>query len=66
MKKQLILEDGTVFIGEAFGSQTNCVGEVVFNTGMTGYQEITFRPILLWSNCDVNLSISWKLWNQSG
>ena len=42
MKRQLILEDGTVFIGEGFGSETSSVGEVVFNTGMTGYQEITF------------------------
>ena len=43
MKRQLILEDGTVFIGKAFGSETSCkVGEVVFNTGMTGYQE-TFQ-----------------------
>lgn len=44
MKKQLILEDGTVFIGEGFGSNTNTIGEVVFNTGMTGYQEIISDP----------------------
>lgn len=40
MKRQLILEDGTRFVGEAFGSERQTVGEVVFNTGMTGYQEI--------------------------
>ena len=39
MKRQLILEDGTIFIGEAFGADTNCVGEVVFNTGMTGIRK---------------------------
>ncbi len=44
MKKKLILEDGTVFVGEAFGSETSCVGEVVFNTGMTGYQEVLSDP----------------------
>lgn len=44
MKKQLILEDGTVFIGEGFGSNTGRIGEVVFNTGMTGYQEILSDP----------------------
>jgi carbamoyl-phosphate synthase small subunit len=44
MKKQLILEDGTVFIGEGFGSDAESVGEVVFNTGMTGYQEILSDP----------------------
>ncbi|MCQ6279727.1 carbamoyl phosphate synthase small subunit [Bacillus sp. EB600] len=44
MKKQLILADGTIFIGEGFGSETDTVGEVVFNTGMTGYQEILSDP----------------------
>lgn len=44
MKRQLILEDGTVFIGEGFGSLTDSIGEVVFNTGMTGYQEILSDP----------------------
>lgn len=44
MKRQLILEDGTIFIGEGFGSESTSVGEVVFNTGMTGYQEILSDP----------------------
>jgi carbamoyl-phosphate synthase small subunit len=44
MKKQLILADGTIFIGEGFGSDADTVGEVVFNTGMTGYQEILSDP----------------------
>jgi carbamoyl-phosphate synthase small subunit len=44
MKRQLILEDGTVFKGEAFGSLSAVSGEVVFNTGMTGYQEILSDP----------------------
>ncbi|RBW67347.1 carbamoyl phosphate synthase small subunit [Bacillus taeanensis] len=44
MKRQLILEDGTVFIGKAFGSEIEKDGEVVFNTGMTGYQEILSDP----------------------
>ena len=44
MKRQLILEDGTVFIGDAFGSAEDSIGEVVFNTGMTGYQEILSDP----------------------
>ncbi len=44
MKRQLILEDGTIFIGEGFGSVLETVGEVVFNTGMTGYQEILSDP----------------------
>lgn len=44
MKKQLILEDGTVFIGEGFGSDSSTIGEIVFNTGMTGYQEVLSDP----------------------
>ncbi|MCM3321776.1 MULTISPECIES: carbamoyl phosphate synthase small subunit [Cytobacillus] len=44
MKRQLILEDGTVFIGEGFGSGKQTMGEVVFNTGMTGYQEVLSDP----------------------
>lgn len=44
MKAQLILEDGTVFIGDGFGSHVDTIGEVVFNTGMTGYQEILSDP----------------------
>lgn len=44
MKRQLILEDGTVFVGEAFGSSTEVTGEVIFFTGMTGYQETITNP----------------------
>ncbi len=44
MKAKLILENGTVFEGQAFGYMKETVGEVVFNTGMTGYQEILTDP----------------------
>ena len=44
MKAQLILENGIVFDGSAFGHIRETVGEVVFNTGMTGYQEILTDP----------------------
>jgi len=43
-KAILLLEDGTVFIGRSFGAKGTAVGEVVFNTSMTGYQEITTDP----------------------
>lgn len=39
MERYLVLEDGTVFSGEAFGFEGQTTGEVVFTTGMTGYQE---------------------------
>lgn len=44
MNAYLALEDGTVFQGEAFGSEGKRTGEVVFNTGMTGYQKILTDP----------------------
>ncbi|MFO0261244.1 MAG: carbamoyl-phosphate synthase domain-containing protein, partial [Planctomycetota bacterium] len=37
---KLALEDGTVYQGLAFGARGTTSGEVVFNTSMTGYQEI--------------------------
>jgi carbamoyl-phosphate synthase small subunit len=40
----LVLEDGTVFEGESVGANGLSVGEVVFNTAMTGYQEILTDP----------------------
>ena len=40
----LALDDGTVFHGVAFGAKKNALGEVVFNTGMSGYQEILTDP----------------------
>ena len=40
----LVLEDGTVFHGVSIGADGSSVGEVVFNTSMTGYQEILTDP----------------------
>jgi len=40
----LALEDGTVFHGRSIGAKGNTTGEVVFNTAMTGYQEILTDP----------------------
>ncbi len=40
----LVLADGTVFEGHGFGAATSAVGEVCFNTAMTGYQEILTDP----------------------
>ncbi|MBO7069437.1 MAG: carbamoyl-phosphate synthase large subunit [Bacteroidaceae bacterium] len=41
---RLILDDGTVFCGHSFGAETDTVGEVVFNTAMTGYPESLTDP----------------------
>ncbi|MDA3846947.1 MAG: glutamine-hydrolyzing carbamoyl-phosphate synthase small subunit [Vallitaleaceae bacterium] len=44
MKAYIILEDGSIFEGESFGSDKTTYGEIVFNTSMTGYQEILTDP----------------------
>ncbi|MFN2508562.1 MAG: glutamine-hydrolyzing carbamoyl-phosphate synthase small subunit [Chthoniobacterales bacterium] len=44
MKALLALEDGRIFEGESFGATGTCVGEVCFNTSMTGYQEVLTDP----------------------
>lgn len=44
MNSILYLEDGTVFMGSSIGKQGIAVGELVFNTSMTGYQEILTDP----------------------
>src|SRR5210317_1423539 len=40
----LALEDGTIMRGHSVGAPTDSLGEVVFNTGMSGYQEILSDP----------------------
>jgi carbamoyl-phosphate synthase small subunit len=52
----LLLQDGTLFTGKAFGALGTCSGEIAFNTSMTGYQEIITDPsytgqVLILNNC---------------
>jgi carbamoyl-phosphate synthase small subunit len=44
MLARLALENKTIFYGQSFGAEGSCEGEVVFNTAMTGYQEILTDP----------------------
>src|ERR1700709_2197697 len=44
MQAILALEDGRIFRGKSFGARAECSGEVVFNTPLTGYQEIFTDP----------------------
>lgn len=53
----LALEDGRVFRGEAFGAAAETTGEVVFNTAMTGYQEVMSDP----SYCGQILAFTYPL-----
>lgn len=53
---KLLLQDGTLFEGKAFGKVGTTSGEVCFNTGMTGYQEVFTDPsytgqVLIMNNC---------------
>ena len=43
-KAKLVLSNGITFSGYSFGEKGSTVGEVVFNTGMTGYQEVITDP----------------------
>lgn len=54
----LLLEDGTVFKGKAYGKKGTTTGEICFNTGMTGYQEVFtdpsyYRQILVTTNAHI-------------
>lgn len=69
-KAILALEDGTVFEGQSFGARTVRVGEVVFNTSLTGYQEIFTDPsycgqIVVLTNPQIGNYGTSKLDNQS-
>ncbi|HEY0796273.1 MAG TPA: glutamine-hydrolyzing carbamoyl-phosphate synthase small subunit, partial [Acidisarcina sp.] len=44
MQAILALEDGRIFRGEGYGAKSECFGEVVFNTSLSGYQEIFTDP----------------------
>ena len=44
MQAILALEDGRIFLGDGYGAKGECSGEVVFNTSLTGYQEIFTDP----------------------
>ena len=58
----LALEDGRVFRGESFGARAETTGEVVFNTAMTGYQEILSDP----SYCGQILTFTYPLLGNYG
>ena len=62
-KRMLILEDGTIFEGIAFGSDEASIGETVFTTGMTGYQETISNPSELWTNHRYDVSTHRQLWH---
>ncbi|WP_044642516.1 glutamine-hydrolyzing carbamoyl-phosphate synthase small subunit [Risungbinella massiliensis] len=56
-KARLLLQDGTIFEGTSFGTEGESIGEVVFNTSMTGYQEILTDP----SYCGQMITMTYPL-----
>ncbi len=67
MKKAwLALADGTMFEGRALGYEGETVGEVVFNTAMTGYQEVLTDPSYKGQIITMTSSSYWKLWDDTG
>ncbi|MDO4569553.1 MAG: glutamine-hydrolyzing carbamoyl-phosphate synthase small subunit [Planctomycetia bacterium] len=54
---RLVLEDGTIFVGQSFGARSSAAGEVVFNTAMTGYTESLSDP----SYAGQILTMTWPL-----
>ncbi len=61
MNAILALEDGTWYQGVAAGAPGEASGEVVFNTSMTGYQEVLDRPLLCRADRDHDLAADWQL-----
>ena len=64
MVVKLALENGTVFTGENFGAEGEVTGEVVFNTSITGYQEILTDPSVRRTDCHDDVSAYRKLRRQ--
>ena len=66
----LALEDGTIIEGQSFGAETDAVFELVFNTSMTGYQEILTDPsyrgqgVLFTARILVTWESIWRMMNQ--
>src|SRR5213083_2816518 len=65
MRALLALEDGRFFEGESFGATGTCVGEVCFNTAMTGYQEELSEIPSNWRS-EMPLDEYLKKWNIPG
>ncbi|MBB5172146.1 glutamine-hydrolyzing carbamoyl-phosphate synthase small subunit [Texcoconibacillus texcoconensis] len=62
MDRKLVLENSAVFEGKGFGANVESMGEVVFQTGMTGYQEVVSNP----SNCGQIVTMTYPLIGNAG
>ena len=66
MTGKLYLADGSLYQGHGFGAKKTAVGELVFNTSMTGYQEILTDPSYWGAGDYDDVSSDRKLWDPSG
>ena len=64
MQAILALEDGRVFRGKGYGAKGECHGEVVFNTSITGYQEIFTDPSYAGQIVVLTNPANRKLWHE--
>ena len=68
----LVLQDGTVFHGTAFGKIGTTTGEICFNTGMTGYREVLQTPAIMarvnneYGILGVNYGVKTLMWKSDG
>src|SRR3989442_10288896 len=62
MRAKLVLENGAVFSGESFAAEGEAAGEIVFNTSMSGYQEILTDP----SYCGQIVSMTYPMIGNCG
>jgi len=65
MQAILALEDGRIFRGKGFGAPVEASGEVVFNTSLTGYQEIFTDPSYAGQIVVLDQSAHRELWNDA-
>ena len=61
---KLVLSNGIVFPGFYFGAYGTAFGEIVFNTGMTGYQEVITDPSYYGQILTMKISLTKSLWFQ--
>ena len=59
---KLVLSNGIVFPGFYFGASGTAIGEIVFNTGMTGYQEVITDPSYYGQILTMTILITKSLW----
>ena len=59
---KLVLSNGIIFPGFSFGASVTVVGEIVFNTVMTGYQEVILIKLSR-TNINIHLSRNRKYWH---